>query len=270
MLVRHATSGILHGYLIIVGVVGFLALLSAFPGMRIHAFEITGNNAVKSDIVARAIEDIIGRPSLFIVGTDVPVWAPQQSIAASIYALDPRIRDVSVSGRFSRTLKVEIIEESPAMLWCGSDVPTSTPASQSCWFASDRGEIYAEAPDYGGEAPYPIFYTTPAPIFNDPYPREHEYPVGYVIADPTTMDRLNTLSSALSERGYQVTHVGVTQDADVVVFTKEATRFLFSLSRNILEDMKRLEALEGAMQVRKDTSPFTQVDLRFERKVYYR
>lgn len=270
MLARRTAGAILHGYLVIVATIGFFALLSALPGMRIDTFDIQGNTAVASDVIAGTIEEIIAKPSLFIVGRDVPAWAPQRSIAAAIYALDPRIRDVSVSGRFSQTLDVQIFEETAALLWCGADVPTSTPSSEECWFATERGEIYSEAPDYGADAPYPIFYTTPAPIFDDPYPRAHEYPLGYLIADPTTMGRLKTLSAALSERGYMVTRIGVTPDADVIVLTKEGIRFLFSLSRNILEDMKRLEALEEVMEVRKDSAPFEQVDLRFDTKIYYR
>jgi len=260
---------LLHGYLLCVGVVGFFALLSAFPSVRIHAFAIEGNASLGVDAVTRVIEENLARPFAGVVGMDVPIWAPQERIAASIYALDSRVRDVDVSGRFSRTLSVNITEEVPAMLWCGSDVPTSTEAWEGdCWFANGEGTIYAQAPTYQG-VPYPKFYTTPAPIFADPYPRTHEYPLGYLIADETTMERLKSLSDALPERGYQVSAVGVTSDADVIVFTKEGTRFIFALSRNILEDMRRLEALREALRVKNDETPLTEVDLRFATKIYF-
>jgi hypothetical protein len=33
--------------------------------------------------------------------------------------------------------------------------------------------------------------------------------------------------------------------------------------------MKRFEALQEALRVKKETAPLTQVDLRFETKIYY-
>ncbi len=262
-------SVLLHGYLIIVGVVGTLALISAIPGARIDTFLIEGNDTISTDVLTHSIEERLREPFLVLVGRDVPIWAPQETIAASVYALDPHVRDVSVSGRFSRTLKVNITEEIPAMLWCGSDVPTSTTQFLPCWFANDRGTIYARAPEYP-DAPYPKFFTTPAPIFFDPYPRTHDYPLGYVIADGTTMGHLKTLRDALPERGYEVVALGVTEDADVVVFTKEGTRFLLSLSRSILEDMRRFESLREALRTKEELVTFTEVDLRFDTKIYYK
>jgi len=262
-------SILLYGYLILATAVGFFAIISEIPSARINSFIVEGNETLSTDLITRTIEEELKKPFLFLVGRDVPLWAPQETIAASIYALDPHVRDVSVSGRFSRILKVSITEEVPTMLWCGSDVPTTTIEAAPCWFANERGTIYAQAPQYP-DAPYPKFYTTPAPIFFDMYPRVHEYPIGYAIADETTMRHLKTLRDALPERGYQVVSVGVTEDADVVVFTKENTRFLFSLSRNILEDMRRFESLREALRVKEETNTFTEVDLRFDTKIYYK
>lgn len=260
---------LLHGYLIVFGFIGFFALLSVIPAFRINTFSITGNTAIETDIVISTIEEVLSPPFAFFIERDIPLWAPQERLAAAIYALDPRIRDVSVKGRFSRTMSVEIIEEEPAMLWCGSDVPTTTPhTTTDCWFANREGVIYARAPEYL-DAPYIKYFTTPVPIFSPAFPRTHEYPAGYVIADETTMNRLALFFDALPERGYRATDLGVTVDADVVVYTAEGTRFLFGLSRDIPEDMKRLEALQQALRVKGDETPLSQVDLRFETKIYY-
>lgn len=266
---RYILTAVLHSYLLGVSLIGFFALLSAFPSFRIAEFLIIGNSAVNNEAIITTIEETLRHPFAFIVRRDVPLWAPQESIAASVYAIDSHVYNVAVSGRFSRTLSVVITEEKPAMLWCGNSVPTSTNSGGApCWFANEHGTIFAKAPEYL-DAPYLKFYTTPAPIFNDPYPRSHEYPLGYVIADRTTMNRLQSLSDALPERGYQVSAMGVTNDADVVVFTQEGTRFLFGLSRNILEDMKRLEALREALLVKNDETVLSEIDLRFATKIYF-
>jgi hypothetical protein len=226
-------GALLHSYLIIVGALGLLGLFSAIPGMRIDTMMIEGNTAVSTENITQAVESVFAKPFAFVVARDIPLWAGQETIAAAVYALDSHIRDVEVSGRFSRTLSVSITEESPVMLWCGSDVPTSTVKGEDvCWFANAEGVIYSQAPEYPN-APYVKFYTTPAAIFSEPYPRAHEYPSGYAVADATTRERLSIFSDALPERGFRPTHIGVTADADVVVFTTEGTQFLFSLSRNI-------------------------------------
>jgi hypothetical protein len=259
----------LYGYLVLAGVVGFFGLLSAIPSLRVDAFSVEGNAVISTNKVIENAEAVLKRPFAFVVGRDVPFWVPQKEVAAMVYALDPHVKSVSVDGRFSRTLSVTITEESPSMLWCGTTVPDVPGAGDVCWFANERGTIYAEAPQYPS-APFLKFYTTPAPIFFDQYPRSHEYPSGYAIADETTMTRLRLIADALPERGYAVSAVGVTLDADVVAFTAEGVRFLFSLSRDVTEDMRRLEALREALQVRGEVTELSQVDLRFGEKVYYR
>ncbi len=262
-------GGIFHGYLLLVAGIGLFGLFSSIDGVRIHTFAVEGNAVVPSERIIDASESVISRKLAFIVGRDIPFWAPHQSVAATVYALDPHIREVSVGGRFSRTLSIKVVEETPAMLWCGSDVPREeAKATLGCWYANERGTIYAEAPEYM-ISPYRKFFTTPTPIFYDPYPRAHEYPLGYVIADEITMGRLTVLADALSERGYQATALGVNADADVVVFTEEGTRFLFSLSRDIGDDMKRIEALREALKIKKESMIFKEVDLRFGAKIYY-
>jgi cell division septal protein FtsQ len=268
-IVHSTVTVIAHGYLLVVMGIGVIALLSNFSANRIQFLSVEGNRVVSSSSVVQAIERVFETPAALIVRRDLPLWAPHEEIAAAIYALDPHIHEVAIAGRFSRTLHVAVTEESPAMLWCeASQGESTTTESQTCWFANDEGKIYANAPAYT-EPPFPVYRTTPAPIFHDQYPREHIYPIGYMIADETTMDRLSTLSQALSERGYQVRDFTVTDDADVMLRTKEGTEFLFSLARDILSDMKRFEALRDALSEKGESAPLKKIDLRFDTKVYY-
>ena len=135
------------------------------PALQVHEILVEGNETIDPEDVAVFIREemqgtvlhIFPRTSIFIISTS--------TLEREIGQQFPRIANVQVRHKGVDGLSVKIAEHTEKYLWCAS--------SEQCFFMTEEGIVFAEAPFFSGDAYERIFWGQKAPALPfSPVPAE--------------------------------------------------------------------------------------------------
>jgi len=178
-------------------------------------------------------------------------------------------------------LRIVVEEYLPAILYCmnlespplgASDMEPTTAASSTdtttdlsdCYFANDRGYVFAEAPTYAG---YPFVAIVAQSIGRT----SERSPVGTYALDAARYQSIQTFVALLREDGFHTHAVELLPDHDVRIKTDQPWDILWTTTKDPVESTKNLQLV--LRSIKSDGGEKAQIhfiDLRFGNKIFYK
>jgi hypothetical protein len=122
--------------------------LSWLPFLRIKTITVEGEKTVSQETIERtAQEHMVGGYLHFFAKSNVFLY-PRRTIEHDLAERYPTLATVKVKAATFTSLAISVSERSPAALWCGATVASSTGA---CYLIDKDGVIYAPAVVYSGD-----------------------------------------------------------------------------------------------------------------------
>lgn len=242
--------------------VGALSWLSFRPALVISEVRVEGNEAVHAESVKEKAFASLSGKHLYLFARANAFLYPKEEIASKIAEDFPRAESITLSLDGLETLVVHVVERKGESLWCDPH-----PEMRACYFVDENGFIFAEAPNFSGDAYfayYGSFGTSTSPIGQNFLPQE----IFRALAD---------FVESVKKFGFSPTaiHVGEEQYAEMILH--EGWRLIFHLDQDFEELEGNLAALSHSEKwgaalhgERSAEGRLEYVDLRFGSKVYYR
>ncbi len=222
---------------------------------------ITGARLVPVAEVRAAVERGLAGRYAWLVPRRQVWFFPRRALREKLLAEFPILAVVTFSGRDS-VLAVNLIERTPALLWCdGAD-------RWRCYLADASGRLFAPAPEFS-EAVFPVWQTPLAAA-----------PLGSRPLAPELFARLNDFQTRLMEvlAGAKLsspapTRVGAGEQGDFVFWFGEL-KVLINAEADLNQALANLRAALGAptfvKELAKPNQQLEYLDLRFPPKVFYK
>lgn len=149
---------LLLSYMLIV----VIAWLSYRPALQVQSVAIEGVHGIDQSAVDTIVTEPLSWRFFARVNRNNMFFYPRALVLRELQALDTRVANVKLTFDGTHRLHVTLQEFSPALLYCiqgdtspvGVDASSSKDTPNDCYFADDRGYVFAPAPTWSG---YPFF-----------------------------------------------------------------------------------------------------------------
>jgi hypothetical protein len=151
LLLRSAAAAVFS-----VAIVGLLSWLSFNEYISISSIEVEGNSVLtKGEIIALAQARLDGE-YFFLFSRRNTILYPRAGIKEAILSAHKRVHEVEVRTTGFTSAKIILKERSPYALWCEGRTVDGI-SGEHCYFLDTDGYIYANAPDFTGNAFFKYF-----------------------------------------------------------------------------------------------------------------
>ncbi len=237
-------------------IVGGAVFLIKWPKLQVRHIEVSGTNVVDPEEVELLLQSRIEGSYLHIFPHTSMLLVPTATFTKLIQKTYPRFATVNVRRKGVDTLTVTVTERDGKYLWCENE--------EKCFFMTDDGLVFAEAPFFSGDAYVKIFIGAVADL---PFAPLSDTQVAIV---HTLLDRLPTLSIKPTEFRQLSEH-----ELDIIFLHDDHRARLIIDPQNDIE--ATLEDLATALgteplksKYRTSTHILEYIDARFSNKVVYK
>ncbi len=237
----------------------FLAILcglSWLPFLRIKTITIDGEKTVQSEIVERSVHEHITGGYLYVFAKSNIFLYPRRAIEHDLLQQFPAFATVSIRASTFTSLAVSVTERSPAALWCGATVASS---SGACYLIDKDGVIYAPAVVYSDDVYQRYFGGA-----GESLPRQ------FLPAE--TFHSLTTLLATIAkDQSLTLSTIYIDEAGDVHATFTNGFELQFAASADAGDVLERFSlALTADVFKAHPLSDFSYLDLRFGTKLYYK
>ncbi len=231
---------------------------------RINSVLVSGTLTVDSEQVRLLANKFLSKKILWKIDRNNAVFYPRIDLPRALYLLDSHIKKVDIKIENKKILLIQIIEYSPANLWCGENNNTATSSASGCYLADVSGFIYAKAPTYSGY-PFPTFYTNIAGN------EEQGTPVGLHILPVEEFNKIFLMMAELEKNNITVSQIKQTDEHDYSFLTDKSWLLHWSSTEDPIKSVGNLELVlaDIARSTHSSTTPVS-IDLRFGNKIFYK
>jgi len=225
----------------------FFSVLSFVSYVDVFQFkEIKVNGAITlSDTYIRStVEQLLVQPKAFVFSRNNIILYPKDAIASAVFAYNPRIKNVVVSGGL-HSLTITIQERTFEALWFDQD--------NQCSYVDKEGLIYEKATS-----------TPSATMFKF---------TGYIEQNHVPyFTNAITFVRGLSQFSMHATSLNITPEADGEVLTTEGFTIKIALAQNPTDRLDVLKMLltDQTLKEKIESKKLEYIDIRFGNKVYYK
>ncbi len=171
-----------------------------------------------------------------------------------------RIDTISVHLKNSQTLSIAITERPLTALWC-SGMPEDVPAGV-CYFMDDNGLIFAESPDFSGDAYFKYY----GRVASSTTPIGTQY-----IASTTLFKDFGKFIKRAQDLSLHPIYLQSTGDEQFTVGLAGGGYIYIDTKEPLAKSADNLQALLGTISATATTTlNFDYIDLRFGNKLYYK
>lgn len=242
----------LAGAVALAGVV----ILIRLPGLRVREIEVEGTIVADPQEVSLFVGSQIEGTVLRVFPKSSMLLVPTATIGKKLLKQFPRFAAADVRRKGVRGLSVSVVEREGAFLWCR--------VQDDCFFMTDEGIVFAQAPFFSGDAYEKIFYGEQAELPFSPLPG------GLLELVHTLRDRLPTI-------GIVPTQYRIVSDHQIdIVFShygSEATLMIDQTNDidKTLEDLATGLATDPLKeQFHNEKKVLEYLDARFANKIVYK
>jgi hypothetical protein len=262
---KHRQRAVLNRVLIcllgLAVVLVFLIYLSHLKSLQISNIEITGNKIVDTQSITDTIQKEISGKYLWVFPKSNILFYPENVIKNELQNKFARLKDINLSVRNDKVLKISVNERTPSYLWCGEE---PTIGQGSCYFMDASGYIFDTAPYFSGNV-YFKFYGA----VKDPLGSYFPY---------LNFRQLISFTEIINNMGLKSVAVYKTADGDIQIFLSGlnsagvAPKILLRADAdfgNVAENLQAALNTEPLKSKFKNNySKLQYIDLRFGNKVY--
>ncbi len=274
----------------------FLILYMAFvfgvwfthrPSFFLTTIIIEGTHALPAPEMHRVAEQALHTHLLFLINRNNKFLYPSHEVLTNLKTLYPRIANITLGFDNSHEARIVVTEYAPAMLYCtslDSFIQTSAPSHvnasstsgeenmgekspatlSDCYFADERGYVFASAPEYAG---FP-FVAIVAPKENG---EKGRVPIGTFALDIEKYKSIQSFIAALETLGFKTHAVELLAEHDVRIKTDKPWDILWTTTKDPLESTKNLKLVLASFDgSKKQEGELNVVDLRFGNKIFYK
>ncbi len=231
------------------------------PEIRIDTVVFSGGVLVKhADVEAETLV-FLGRSYLGIIPKNNILFYPHDSLEAYLKDVFRRIDQISITRSNMHSLSVAITERKPVALWCDT-LPEVGP-SLHCYFMDNLGVLFAEAPQFSGDA-----YTKYFGLINSDTPLGSQFTIS-----STTFRLINDFVHEVDILSLSPEYIVAKDDGEFSIYLSNGGYILFDLKSDIGKTRDNLEALLRAPAFATSTRerlPIDYIDLRFGNKLFYK
>ncbi len=258
--------------LVVTAIIIMLVWVSERPSIFITAINIQGAHAVDTKSIYDAADGELGGKLLFAIKRNNMYLYPKRSVESDIKAISERIAYAHVSFPDRHTLLVTVVEYTPTFLYCRKSEDHRVDASSSekivpsnCYFADEKGYVFAEAPEYIG---YP-FVAIIASSSVEGMPLQS--PLGTVPVGEGEYKTIRTFVDQLARAGF-TTHAITLLDKDDIKLSLDAPwTLLWTTTEKPEQSISNLQVLLTSMNGdKKAKGEVREIDLRFGNKLFYK
>ncbi len=261
--------------------------LSYRPVFALTNVKVSGAHAISNSEVQSIAESALHTRLLYRVDRNNMLLYPTTAVLSEIKSKYPRIKDAQLKFDDRHKLTISVEEYLPAMLYCmgfenfkesvapkKEEVASTTESSEpstdesqslsTCYFADERGYVFATAPNYAG---YPFI----AIVASSTLLTKGTSPVGTFALDAETFHNIERFISELNTIGYTTHAVELLKEHDIRIKTDKPWDILWTTTKDPAESIKNLGlVLESIKKDKKAEGEMTVIDLRFGNKIFYR
>lgn len=238
---------------VIAGLMYGIAKLSYVSVFAIQDINIRGVQTINAQEVRDDIVHILSIPRVFIFSGNTPITYPKSLIQQHLeqtYGL--LIKQVKLSGMFSRTLNVTIEERTPVASWC-DDV------REHCMLIDYTGLSYATNTASSTLFTFTTASTTPT--------------VGMLLAPTTSLTSVRNFMSQLAAASMLPVSAAWGPEGDIVITTASSGPMVIVAEQQDFDTTYRYFSTtlrEPSFAEKLRNSAIQYIDLRFGNKVYYK
>ena len=243
------------------------------PSFFIDSVVVEGTHATSADsIKAAAIAKLVDK-TLFHIKRNNRLLYPVAEMESDVYSLSPRIANVKTVFDTRTHVRIIITEYTPNFLYCmysdSTTLETSTPPSdhqpKDCYFADEKGYVYAEAPEYIG---YP-FVAIVASSSEEAV--THASPVGMSVLSPEDYARIRLYIDDLSRVGLTTHSVTLLGGGDIRAEVGMPWVILLATDKDPDRAIANLGVVLANLEKSADKGRgVREIDLRFGNKIFYK
>jgi len=252
----------------------FLVYISRIDRLNIKEIEIAGNKIVETETIKTTIEQQIARKYLWIFPKANILYYPKNTIKNELQNKFKRLKDISLSIKDNKILKVSLSERLALYIWCGAMSPEallledsrSKASGEKCYFLDEDGYVFDEAPYFSGDV-YFKFYGS----------LDTDNPLGSYFSKQN-FKQLISFKDILTNMKLKIIALSIinNEDAEMILvkgrFSITEPKIIFKINadfQNIAENLQaaiNTEPLQSKFKNKYGTLQY--IDLRFENKVY--
>lgn len=147
-----------HVFLLSYALFLMIAWISYRPSIQIEHIAIEGVHSVDQSAVSVLVTNPLAERILSRINRNNIFFYPSARVLHEISVLDPRISNAKITFNGTHQLHVTLEEFTPALLYCTKSEASSsvslasstTPIHGECYFADERGYVFAPAPTWSG------------------------------------------------------------------------------------------------------------------------
>lgn len=150
---------------LIIAVLILVIVFFRLQRFRISTVTLSGGVLVKEEDISSTTKDFINGNYFWLFPRNSYFLYPHDKLEILLKERFQRIDTISVNSENFQTINVKVTERNLNALWC--DAPPEIVSSEKCYFMDNFGTIFAEAPNFSGDAYfkyYGLIATTSAPI----------------------------------------------------------------------------------------------------------
>ena len=237
-----------------------VVFISRNDAIRVDNIRAVGMNAASKEDILKLAADGLNTKILYWLRRDNALLYPKETLHTKILALDSHIESVDIAIE-KKQLAISVHEYTPKYLWCRNSL-TSTSTSD-CYFANERGYIYASAPQYTGNA----FITYKTLIDGVD---EKTSPIKSEMLSSDTRERVEAFIDALKKTNITPMLIEQTGKNDFTFKVNRPWAISWSTTQapdRAIENLRLLLASTGDINA---STTLSSIDLRFDGKIFYK
>jgi hypothetical protein len=253
--------------LIILSVGVFIVRLS---DLQIQKVVVTGTNIVlPSAIEQKTLTELSGNYFFFIPKSSVFFYGKKE-LEESLRKEFPRLKDLIITTQDLQTLTLTVTEHTGMYLWCGEtyDSATYDITKEECSYVDDTGYVFDTAPSFSGNIYLKFFGGL---VKNTQIVGEHVLP-------EKDFNRAVIFATGLQTLGFRISGVVVTPDTYTFLVQRDTPPYTSTI---VIKSDAQVETLLAYVRAAITTEPLSSklkksidsleyLDLRFNKKVYYK
>jgi cell division septal protein FtsQ len=131
-------------WLVLIAILVGVSVALRHPSLQIVTVDVEGVEVLDSEIIKADVTQYLDGKVLWLFPRSSVFLASSKKIEARVKQISTRIQRVEIEKPSFTRMSIRIIEYKPSYVWCRYD------DQSKCFFMTDSGVVYAEAPQFSG------------------------------------------------------------------------------------------------------------------------
>jgi hypothetical protein len=245
---------------ILVSIVSLLSFISHRSKIRITRVELTGGILVTQEEVQSKALDFMSGSYFWLFPKNNSFIYPKGELEKYLKQTFQRIDTIEIHLQGFKTLVVNIKEREPYAMWCDTLPPSD---SEHCYFLDQNGTIFAEAPQFSGDA-YFKYYG----LVTDVNPIGMQY-----IASSSQFYGVSSFVDTVKNLSLKPQYLIANEKGQYTIVLGSGTKIYFDMEESLVKTSDNLKALlktPALANLSAQNLPIDYIDLRFGNKLFYK